>query len=289
VHAHDVRAPRDGERERRQRALQPLFRGQPAQQMPDKRLTRSANQDGVAQRLERRQMAQQLQVVFHRLAEADARVQPDVLARDARLLGALGMSAKRVAHFGNHIGVMGAKLHGARRALNMHQHDQCACLCCHFRHARVEGHPADVVDDARARLQRKFGDAAFGRVDGEDSVRVARRDCLDDGEGASQFLVFGHGFCARAGRFAADVEDVRTFGEHLFGACERGLERRVPAAVVEAVRRRVQHAHDERACIDGLANWLQSLSYSMHCVAGGAASRAGACRAASPAPLRRRD
>jgi hypothetical protein len=54
------------------------------------------------------------------------------------------------------------------------------------------------------------------------ALRIARGDGFDHGDGAAQLLVFGHGFCARARRFAADVEDVRAFGEHLFGACERG-------------------------------------------------------------------
>ena len=101
----------------------------------------------------------------------------------------------------------------------------------------------DVVDVARAGVERGLGDGALGGVD-RDSVRRAVGDeRLDDGEHARELVLGVHGLGARAGRLAADVEQVGALAREppALGDGRVGVEER--AAVRERVGRHVDDAH----------------------------------------------
>ena len=82
VHAHDVGPARDAERCRRQRALEALV-GREVEHLADGRLAARAQQDRPAESAQRVELAQQQQVVFGRLAEADTGVDDEAVALDA--------------------------------------------------------------------------------------------------------------------------------------------------------------------------------------------------------------
>jgi hypothetical protein len=68
----------------------------------------------------------------------------------------------------------------------------------------------------------------------------------DDGDDAADLLVVVYGIGARAGRLAADVDEVRPLGGQLLGAGDGRGGGEIFPAVAEAVRRDVQHAHQQR-------------------------------------------
>ena len=86
-------------------------------------------------------------------------------------------------------------------------------------------------------------------VYGEDGAGPFFQDGCDDGEDAGLFFVGGEGGGVGAGGFAADVEDVCAFVEHLYGLGEGAFGdvfgRVEEAAVGEGVGGDVEDAHDD--------------------------------------------
>src|SRR5581483_2478792 len=84
--AHDVGASERGGDGGREASLQPLI-GTEIENSSDESLPRSADEEREAERGERGQSAQQRQVVVEILAEADARIDDDVVRGDADCRG----------------------------------------------------------------------------------------------------------------------------------------------------------------------------------------------------------
>ena len=76
---HDGSAVGDGEGDGGRRPLQSLIHGQ-VEHPPDEALPRCTHQDGPFEYEELAQAAQDLQVMPHRLAEADSRIDDDPLS-----------------------------------------------------------------------------------------------------------------------------------------------------------------------------------------------------------------
>ena len=79
---------------------------------------------------------------------------------------------------------------------------------------------ADVVDDFGSGFDGGAGGGGVVGVDGEDGFGALFEDGFDDGEDAGLFFVGGEGGGVGAGGFAADVEDVGAFVEHVEGLGE---------------------------------------------------------------------
>jgi len=123
------------------------------------------------------------------------------------------------------------------------------------RHRGVPEVAADVVDD----LGPSFDGAACGPgmvgVDGQDSGGPLFEERFDDGEDSGLFFFGGQWGGVGAGGFAAEVEDVGSFVEHLEGLGQGSFGgvggRVVKAAVGEGVGRDIKDSHDEGSRAEG--------------------------------------
>ena len=114
---------------------------------------------------------------------------------------------------------------------------------------------ADVVDN----FGSGFDGAACGGgvvgVDGEDGCGALFEEGFDDGEDAGLFFFWGERGGVGAGGFAAEVENVGAFIEHLEGLGEGSFGgvggRVIKAPVGKGVGRDVEDAHDEGSRAEG--------------------------------------
>ena len=146
--------------------------------------------------------AQQRQVVLQVLAEADAGIEHH--AWQAGRLGQAGSLEQEQLDLTDDVGVRRRRLHGARLALHVHDHDRRAGGGADGQHGGV-AQAADVVDDGRARRQRGGGDLGLARVDADDGA--GRDEPGDHGQHPARLLLRADGQGARARRLAADVKE----------------------------------------------------------------------------------
>ena len=108
---------------------------------------------------------------------------------------------------------------------------------------------ADVVDDLGSGFDGCACCGGVEGVDGEDGAGLFFQDSRNDGEEAQLLFVGGEGGGIGTGGFAAYVEDICSFGEHLCGLGEGAiggvLGRVEEAAVGEGVGRDIEDAHDD--------------------------------------------
>lgn len=98
----------------------------------------------------------------------------------------------------------------------------------------------------RAGCERRFGDAALGRIDGECDVQAVAHERFDDRHDARALVGLAHPPTAVRVRLAADVDDVGPERSELAGARTRAVDARIVAAVEKRVGRHVEDAHDAR-------------------------------------------
>ena len=108
---------------------------------------------------------------------------------------------------------------------------------------------ADVVDDLGSGGDGLLGSGGVEGVYRQDGLGALSEDGFDDGEDAALLFLRGKRSGIGASGFAADVEDVSAFVEHLegvsYGAVWRAVGGVKVAAVGEAVGSDVEDAHDE--------------------------------------------
>src|SRR5436190_10989818 len=104
---------------------------------------------------------------MQRLAEADTGVNPDALFVYTRSQGFVNPVPKVEYHFTQEVIVVRVLLHGARRALDVHEDQHGVVLGDNICYAWVVPQRRNVVDDVRARLQGGFGDGGAGGVYGD--------------------------------------------------------------------------------------------------------------------------
>ena len=109
------------------------------------------------------------------------------------------------------------------------------------------GERRDVVDHGSTGVDRGAHHLGVAAVDRDQDA--ARRERLDDRQDAADLLLRRDRRRARAGGFAADVDDVGAFGVQPLAVSDRRGRLEEAAAVGEAVGRDVDHAHDQRAAI----------------------------------------
>src|SRR5438477_11240253 len=61
-----------------------------------------------------------------------------------------------------------------------------------------------------------------------------------------QFFFYRYEFGTRPRRFAADVDDVRAFGNHLFSMSDGAIDRDEFTAIAKTVRRDIENSHHQR-------------------------------------------
>ena len=214
--------------------------------MADEALARDAEQDRTAEAVEEREIGEDREVVLHELAEADAGIDRDPVARDAGRLACRDARREMIVDLGRRVCVDGLFLHRLGIALAVHQdhrdakaRDRGECLV-------VMGQRGDVVDDARTLADGKLHHPRLAGVDGNDGIRLGLSERLDHRQGAHQFLFVADGIGTGAGRFPADIEESGARRDLLPGTGERLFGAGVVAAVGKAVGGDVDHSHDAR-------------------------------------------
>ena len=192
-----------------------------------------------------RQGRQQGQVVREGLAEADAGIQPDPVPPHPGGQGRVRPGQQEGFHLRDHVPVAGIGLHGPGLALHVHE-DHRAAQRRRRLGTGVSAQGGHVVPDGGPGGDGGAGHGGLHGVHGQGAVGPPRQT-LDHRQHPVQFLLFGDGVCPRTGRLPADVQDIRPLRRQPQPRGDGGLRRVVAAAVGEAVRRHIDHAHHQRA------------------------------------------
>ncbi len=201
----------------------------------DRGLARGTDQDRQAEVAQFRKAAHDLEALIVGPAEAEARVDDQLLALD------LGVVRQRQALVKARLDVADNVVEGTT-ALVVH-HDRHGLVAGHeSRHRGVATKARDVVDDAGARHQRRRRHLGAIRVDAHRQVDGGN-DGAHDRHDALTLLLDADLVEVGPRRHAADVDDVGAlFGEALC-LLDRVLDARQPVAR-ERLRRHVDDAHD---------------------------------------------
>ena len=113
-------------------------------------------------------------------------------------------------------------------------------------HPGVATPAGDVVDDRGAGLDRGARHLGFRCVD-RNMSRDGRRDFSDHREDSFHLFVRRNRLRARAGRFAADIDDRGAAARHFDAVFNRRFGREKFAAIGKGIRRHVEDAHEQRA------------------------------------------
>jgi hypothetical protein len=192
-----------------------------------------------------RKVLQQAQVMRLRLAEADAGIDDDAPARDAKGDERLDPLPEPVKDIERHIVVARITLHGLGAALRVHDADRQGVFGGKGGESGIKGEASHIVDEVGTDARGLLRHGGLAGVDGD-----GRRDFGADGgdhrRGAADFVIDLDRGGPRAGGFAAHIEDRGSGARHRMGMGERlrGIE--MLAAVGKAVRGDIEDAHDLR-------------------------------------------
>jgi hypothetical protein len=151
---------------------------------------------------------------------------------------------EKAADLGDDVAVARVALHRAWLAEHVHEAHVAAALGDERRHLRVAAQRGDVVDERRARVDRRRRDRGLRRVDRQ--PRAGAGQALEHRQHAAQLLGLAHGLGAGPGRLAADVEDRGALRDERVAVGDRGGRVQPLAAVGERVGRDVDDAHHDR-------------------------------------------
>ena len=195
--------------------------------------------------MEQRQRVQQQQVFRHRLAEPKSRIEQDFFARDPCRQRRIAPRGQPIEHVEHHIAIAGAAVQILALTRRVHQHHRRAAACGKFQAARIVAQSRNVVDQMRARAQRRLHHRRAPGV--RTDRRASRSQPFDRRDHAFKLVAFPHRRCARTGAFAAHIDDRRARLKHGrgVGIGHIGIVHELPA-IGEAVGRHVEDAHDLR-------------------------------------------
>ena len=182
--------------------------------------------------------------------QPDSLVDCDALLGDAHADRETHALAKLLEDLVDHIVVARVRVraHLAHASPGMHQDNASPMARANLAHAGVQTEGRYVVHDVRARLHGAACDVRLHRIDRNHRIGYGVGERRDDRNDPSELLcrIHRHG-TLRAGRFAADVDDVGAFRAHPERPRDRRGWRKKLTPVAEAVGGHVHDAHDERA------------------------------------------
>lgn len=153
--------------DRRQDARLLALLDRPAREHPEKGLPARADQHRAAgRRLDVRRADCERSALLGVLAEANARIDDDLGARDTGALGQRDTLAKLVCDLREEVVEFDAVLHRRRLAAQVRDHEACAALSDDIGHLRVR-QAAHIVDDRSPFGERSAGDRRTPRVDAD--------------------------------------------------------------------------------------------------------------------------
>ena len=157
------------------------------------------------------ELAQQLEVVLGRLAEADSRVDADAVLAHALCDGERDALLQERRDLGRDVVVARVDLHRPRLSLHVHQAEIGAASATTAPSAGIASERGDVVHELRAELERAAGDL---RLRGVDRDRELARHRLEHRQHPAKLLVRVDALGAGPGGLAADVDERRAVGDH---------------------------------------------------------------------------
>ena len=181
------------------------------EEAPEEALAGGADEHGPAERDDLVQAREELEVVLHGLAEADAGVEADALLVDPGVRRGLEPLLEERLHLGDDVVVARVVLHRPRLAEHVHEAEAGVRVGDDAGELRVAAQRGDVVDHHRAGLERHAARPRPSRC----RWRPARPEsAASTGSTRRSSSSSRDPLRARAGRLAADVDDRRAFVEH---------------------------------------------------------------------------
>ena len=168
-------------------------------------------------------------VLLPGLAEADSRIEQDPAERHA------GAGGEVERAFEETLDIVENVDRRIRLIAVVHDDQGRAGLGDGVGHAGIALQAPDIVDDTGAEPRRLARNRRLGCVDRDRRVKL-RAERLERRNHAGKLLGLGNRNMAGPGRFAADIDDRRAFGDHRFGAGDRGPRAGMAPAVGERVR-----------------------------------------------------
>lgn len=212
---------------------------------------RGSGEDGQVELAELVKVGEERIVFVENFAETEAGIEDDLVERNAGGGGGFETPGEFGEDEGKHFfrGERREMRPFLRAAPGVHEDSSAVEFGAGGGHVGVPEVAADVVDDLGSGFDGKAGGGGMECVYREDGVRLLFQDGDDDGEDAGLLFCWGERSGVGAGGFAADVQDVSAFVEHLERLGEGtfgGLLGRVEvAAVGEGVGCDVEDAHDK--------------------------------------------
>ena len=174
-------------------------------------------------------------VLLPRLAEANARIEQNAAERHASARGEVEGALEETLDIIENVD------RGIRAVAVVHGDEGGAGFRHGIRHIRIALKPPDVVDDASAEPRRLTRHRRLRSIDGDRGVQVGQR--LEDRDHPLKLLPGRDGSMAGPGRFAANVDDPGTLGDHRPRARGGGLGLEMAATVRKRIRRHIENAH----------------------------------------------
>ena len=208
----------------------------------DVALTGNGNHGWVAQVHQFLEVAHQLDGLLGGFAETRARIKANAVVRNAHFLKLGSTLCQVIAYLAHHVFVLGLILHSTRVvAQHVHYHQARIAVLGNLHHGRV-AKARYIVYDAGTRLYGSLGNLGMASIDAY--ANVLFRQTLDNLNGARKLFFNRNWACARAGGFAAYIDDKRAFLNHFLGCCNRLINVGIRTAIGKRVGGNVQDAHD---------------------------------------------
>src|SRR5579885_572215 len=228
-----------------------------AGQLADEALARAADQDGIARFGEASGSGNQLELLRHALAEADAGIERDALLFDAGCLASHSALEQEQAYFLDDIRITRPGERVLRQSAAMHQHDIAATLRDQCWHRGIVAQCRNVVDDPGAGIQCSPRHRGAARVDRDHGVLLG--EARDDWEDPAKLFLDRRRSRARPRRLAPDVDIVGALGDEAQAVLDRLGRIETFAAVGKGVRRDVEDRHQARTIEDNAAEALDQV------------------------------
>ena len=247
VHAQNVRPfeQRDGVDHRR--SVERLRRIG-SEQFVDHRFATHPHEQRESQFVEIVELVEQRIVVLHGFAESEARIEDDVVCPEfAQALHAARQPLNDVCH---HVVILRIALHGAGRALQVHQDVRHTESCHGVKHRAVECAAGDVVDELHPvvshAVQRHFRAKGVDRQQRVRSFLAHHFECRGE---SPHFFVGTHLVGARTSGVGAHIDAVRALLHECAHAPAQGFDIAHRSARVgkERIGGGIEDAHHQRA------------------------------------------
>ena len=173
-------------------------------QRADHALAACTEHQRLAERVEQRQGVHQSKVFRQRLAEPNAGIEDDPLARDTRGDGSVAPFGEPVEHLEHHVVVVATRVEVLGIAGRVHQHDRAPARGDHLDAARIVAQCRHVVDHVRARVERGLHHRGAARVDPDRGAHLGA--VFDRGDHPLDLVALPHCRSARTRALAADVD-----------------------------------------------------------------------------------